>query len=431
MKPGQFELVAPYELCGDQPKVIDALTQGLQDGLNHQVLLGVTGSGKTFSMANVIARMNRPTLVMSHNKTLAAQLASEFKIFFPNNAVEYFVSYYDYYQPEAYVPQTDTFIEKDSSINENIDRLRHAATHSLSTRCDVIIVASVSCIYGLGSPEDYENLSVTLEVGREYPRKELIEDLLRIRYERNDIAFERGHFRVRGDVIDLFPAYEDAKALRIELFGDEIENICWMDPLTHETIRLVKREIIFPASHYVIPEEKMKVAIKEIRQELKQQLHVFEQENKVLEYQRLKMRTNYDIEMMKELGYCSGIENYSRYFSGRKPGEKPFVLLDFFDDDFLIMIDESHVTVPQVRGMYNGDRARKTTLVEHAFRLPSALDNRPLKFEEFEKYMKNTIYVSATPADYELQQAQQVVEQVIRPTGLMDPEVDILSLIHI
>jgi excinuclease ABC subunit B len=423
-----FELVSPYKPSGDQPKVIEAILKGFDEGMKQQVLLGVTGSGKTFSMANVIAKMNRPTLVISHNKTLAAQLASEFKIFFPQNAVEYFVSYYDYYQPEAYVPHTDTYIEKDSSINEKINRLRHATTSSLMSRRDVIIVASVSCIYGLGSPEDYKNLCVVLEEGQEYPRKQLIKDLLRIRYERNDIAFERGEMRVRGDVIDIFPAYEEQKAIRIELFGDEIESIRWMDPLSGNTLNTVKREIVFPASHYVIPEEKMKVAIKTIRAELDIRLADLEEEDKLLEYQRLKMRTNYDIEMMKELGYCSGIENYSRHFSNRKVGEKPFVLLDFFDDDFLIFIDESHASIPQIRGMYEGDKARKTNLVEHAFRLPSALDNRPLEFKEFEQYLNNVVYVSATPAEYEIRNAEQIVQQIIRPTGIMDPEIEIRAL---
>ncbi|OED38245.1 excinuclease ABC subunit B [PVC group bacterium (ex Bugula neritina AB1)] len=423
-----FKLVAPYKPCGDQPKVIQKLTKGLKEDLRHQVLWGVTGAGKTFTMANVIAEMNRPTLVISHNKTLAAQLASEFKVFFPENAVEYFVSYYDYYQPEAYIPRTDTFIEKDSSVNEDIDRLRHSATHSLLTRRDVIIVASVSCIYGLGNVEDYQNMCVALEVDREYPRRKLIEHLLSIRYERNDVAPERGSFRVKGDIVDIFPAYEDNKILRVELWGDEIEKISWRDALTQEELQNLKKEILFPASHYVIPELKMKRSIGQIRKELKKSLDAFEKENKVLEYQRLKMRVNYDIEMMKELGYCAGIENYSRYFSERAEGEKPFVLLDFFPDDFLVMIDESHVTVPQVRGMYYGDRARKETLVEHAFRLPSALDNRPLKFKEFETYLKNVIYVSATPADYELEASEQTIEQIIRPTGLLDPEVFVRPL---
>ena len=421
-----FEVVSPYEPSGDQPEAIDTLVQGLENGIDEQVLLGVTGSGKTYTMAKVIERVQRPTLVLAHNKILAAQLCSEFKEFFPNNAVEYFVSYYDYYQPEAYIPHTDTFIEKDASINDEIERLRHSATSSLFERRDVIVVSSVSCIYGLGDPIDYANMVISLRTGQQRDPEELMRKLIDIRYERNDIAFARNMFRVRGDTIDIFPAYSSDHAVRVEFFGDEIDRISDINVVTGAPIRTLSHVAIYPASHYVTTHEKMERAISEIRAECDARVKTFEQQGKLLEAQRIRQRTDYDIEMMQELGYCSGIENYSRYFDGRAAGTRPYCLLDFFPDDFLIVIDESHVSVPQIRAMYGGDRARKTNLVEYGFRLPAAMDNRPLKFEEFESMAKQVIYVSATPADYELMQSEGiVVEQVIRPTGLLDPIIEV------
>ncbi|HEY8391466.1 MAG TPA: excinuclease ABC subunit UvrB [Capillibacterium sp.] len=419
-----FKLVAPYSPRGDQPEAIDQLVSGLLNGARSQVLLGVTGSGKTFTMANIIARVNRPTLVIAHNKTLAAQLYSEFKEFFPENAVHYFVSYYDYYQPEAYIPQTDTYIEKDASINEEIDRLRHASTSALFERRDVLIVASVSCIYGLGSPEDYQGMTLSLKHGDVRTRDKILRRLVGIQYTRNDLGFTRGTFRVRGDVIEIIPVYGET-VIRIELFGDEVEKIMEVDPLTGEILGEKESVTIYPASHYVTSEEKMKKAIASIEAELETELARLRQEGKLLEAQRLEQRTRFDLEMMQEVGYCQGIENYSRHLTGRQPGEPPATLLDYFPDDFLLFIDESHVTIPQLRAMYAGDRSRKETLVRYGFRLPSALDNRPLRFEEFEKAINQVIFVSATPGPYELQQASQVVEQVIRPTGLLDPEVEV------
>ncbi len=419
----RFELVTELQPKGDQPKAIAELTEGILRGQRFQTLLGVTGSGKTFTMAHVIANVNRPTLVISHNKTLAAQLYGEFKGFFPHNAVEYFISYYDYYQPEAYVPQTDTYIEKDTSINEEIDRLRLKATSSLLSRRDVIIVASVSCIYGLGSPEDWQALLVFVERGQHIERDELLSRLVDIHYTRNDIAFSRGTFRVRGDVIELIPAYEE-DALRIEMFGDEIEAIYSVDVLTGEVKAELARTAIYPAKHYVTTYPKLEQAIKSIEAELQERLEYFRRHNKLLEAQRLEMRTQYDLEMLRELGYCPGIENYSRHLSGRAPGERPYTLLDYFPKDFILFIDESHVTIPQIQGMYHGDRSRKETLVEYGFRLPSALDNRPLRFDEFESLINQAVFVSATPAEYELEKCQGVVvEQIIRPTGLVDPEI--------
>ncbi|MDZ7386907.1 MAG: excinuclease ABC subunit UvrB, partial [candidate division KSB1 bacterium] len=419
----RFELITELEPKGDQPRAIAELTDGILRGQRFQTLLGVTGSGKTFTMAHVIANVNRPTLVISHNKTLAAQLYGEFKGFFPNNAVEYFISYYDYYQPEAYVPQTDTYIEKDTSINEEIDRLRLKATSSLLSRRDVIIVASVSCIYGLGSPEDWQALLVFIERGQHIERDELLSRLVDIHYTRNDIAFGRGTFRVRGDVVELIPAYEE-DALRIEMFGDEIEAIYSVDVLTGEVKAELERTAIYPAKHYVTTYPKLEQAIKSIEAELEERLAYFRAHNKLLEAQRLEMRTRYDLEMLRELGYCPGIENYSRHLSGRAPGERPYTLLDYFPKDFLLFIDESHVTIPQIQGMYHGDRSRKETLVEYGFRLPSALDNRPLRFDEFESLINQAVFVSATPAEYELEKCQGVVvEQIIRPTGLVDPEI--------
>jgi len=417
-----FKLVSTFEPAGDQPKAIDQLTAGLEDGMRYQTLLGVTGSGKTFTMAHTIARIGLPTLVMAPNKTLAAQLANELRTFFPENAVEYFVSYYDYYQPEAYLPQTDTYIEKDSSINEEVEKLRHAATASLYSREDVIVVASVSCIYGLGSPEDYEMTTVMLEVGGTADRDEVLRKLVDIRYERNDYSLVRGAFRVRGDTLEVFPAYAD-KPLRVQFFGDEVEGIQEMDPVTGELTQEFERQWIFPATHYVTVDPKVQRALATIQEELTERLAQFDREGKLLEAQRLKMRTEYDLEMLETVGFCTGIENYSRHLSGKKPGEPPDTLLDYFPDDFLVIIDESHVTVPQVGGMYEGDRSRKLVLVEHGFRLPSALDNRPLRFDEFEARVPRFVYVSATPADYELSHSTQVVEQIIRPTGLVDPEV--------
>jgi excinuclease ABC subunit B len=421
----RFELVSKYKPQGDQPKAIKQLVEGIKQGKKHQTLLGATGTGKTFTISNVIKEVNKPTLVIAHNKTLAGQLYSEFKEFFPNNAVEYFVSYYDYYQPEAYVPQTDTYIEKDASINEEIDKLRHSATSSLFERKDVIIIASVSCIYGLGSPEEYRDLVVSLRVGMEIERNELLRKLVDVQYERNDIDFQRGTFRVRGDVVEIFPASRDEHCIRVEFFGDEIDRIREVDALTGEIIGDREHVAIFPASHFVTREEKMKIAIQNIEKELEERLVELREQGKLLEAQRLEQRTRYDLEMMREMGFCSGIENYSRHLTLRPPGSTPYTLLDYFGDDFLIVIDESHVTIPQIRGMYNGDQARKQVLVDHGFRLPSAMDNRPLKFEEFEKHMKNVIYVSATPGPYELEQAPDVVEQIIRPTGLLDPTIDV------
>ena len=418
-----FEVISPYEPSGDQPEAIDTLVQGLENGIDEQVLLGVTGSGKTYTMAKVIERVQRPTLVLAHNKILAAQLCSEFKEFFPNNAVEYFVSYYDYYQPEAYIPHTDTFIEKDASINDEIERLRHSATSSLFERRDVIVVSSVSCIYGLGDPIDYANMVISLRTGQQRDPEELMRKLIDIRYERNDIAFARNMFRVRGDTIDIFPAYSSDHAVRVEFFGDEIDRISDINVVTGAPIRTLSHVAIYPASHYVTTHEKMERAIGEIRAECDARVKTFEQQGKLLEAQRIRQRTDYDIEMMQELGYCSGIENYSRIISGRAPGSAPMTLLDYFPKDFLLFVDESHVTLPQVRAMYRGDRARKDSLVEYGFRLPSAYDNRPLKFEEFEQRVNQAIYVSATPGDYEREHAGQIAEQIIRPTGLLDPEV--------
>ena len=409
---------------GDQPTAIAQLTQGLKEGLGHQTLMGVTGSGKTFTMANVIQNVQRPTLILSHNKTLAAQLYAEFKHFFPDNAVHYFVSYFDYYQPEAYIPRSDTYIEKDSQINEEIDRLRHAATDSLLSRKDVIIVASVSCIYGIGSVEDYNGLSVVIKKGERRVRDKLLRQLTDIQYQRNDIDFHRGTFRVRGDVVDVFPAGEEL-AYRIEFDGDEIERITKIDPLTGEILATLDDLKIFPSSHYVTPQEKLKVAIGKIEQELAERLAKFKKEGKLLEAQRLQQRTHFDLEMLQETGFVKGIENYSRYLTNREPGEQPATLLDYFPDDFLLIVDESHMSIPQVRGMYNGDRARKEVLVEHGFRLPSALDNRPLTFTEFERHVNQAIYVSATPAEYELSHSPTPSQQIIRPTGLLDPPIEV------
>lgn len=419
-----FKLVSPFQLRGDQPQAVEQLTAGLEAGMRHQVLLGVTGSGKTFTMANVIARVNRPTLVIAHNKTLAAQLYSEFKEFFPENAVHYFVSYYDYYQPEAYIPQSDTYIEKDASINQEIDRLRHASTSALFERRDVLIVASVSCIYGLGSPEDYQGMTLSLKHGDTRNRDKILRRLVGIQYTRNDVGFTRGTFRVRGDVIEIIPVYGET-VIRIELFGDEIDRILEVDPLTGEILGEKEQITIYPGTHYVTSEEKLKAAIRSIEEELETELTRLRASGKLLEAQRLEQRTRFDLEMLQEVGYCQGIENYSRHLTGRQPGEPPATLLDYFPDDFLLFIDESHVTIPQLRAMYAGDRSRKETLVQYGFRLPSALDNRPLRFEEFEKAINQVIYVSATPAAYELEKASQVVEQVIRPTGLLDPEVEV------
>ena len=419
----KFKLVSPYQPTGDQPEAIDGLVAGIENGIDEQVLLGVTGSGKTFTMANVIARVNRPTLVLAHNKTLAAQLCSEFKEFFPENAVEYFVSYYDYYQPEAYIPHTDTFIEKDCSINDEIERLRHSATSSLFERRDVIVVSSVSCIYGLGDPIDYANMVISLRPGQTRDFDELLRKLIEIRYERNDIAFERNMFRVRGDTVEIFPAYSNDKAIRVEFFGDEIDRISEINVVTGMPTRILSHAAVYPASHYVTTKEKMSAAIDEIRRECDERVKWFEENNKLIEAQRIRQRTDYDIEMMQELGYCTGIENYSRIISNRAPGSAPMTLLDYFPKDFLLFVDESHVTLPQVRAMYRGDRARKESLVEYGFRLPSAFDNRPLKYDEFEQRVHQRVYVSATPGEYERERAGQIVEQIIRPTGLLDPEI--------
>ena len=421
----KFEVVSEYQPSGDQPQAIAALAEGIENGLKEQVLLGVTGSGKTFTMAKVIEQVQRPTLVLAHNKTLAAQLCAEFKEFFPNNAVEYFVSYYDYYQPEAYIPHTDTYIAKDASTNDEIDRLRLSATCALLERRDVIVVSSVSCIYGLGEPDDFANLVVSLRVGAEWDRDELLRRLVEIRYERNDIAFERNMFRVRGDTVEIYPAYYRDHAIRVEFFGDEIDRISDFNPVTGSVNRVLNHVAIYPASHYVTTKDKMDKAIKEIRRELEDQVKYFTDNNQLVEAQRLRQRTEYDMEMMAELGYCSGIENYSRIISGRPEGSAPMTLLDFFPDDFLLFVDESHVTLPQVRAMYNGDHARKDSLVKYGFRLPCAYDNRPLKFEEFEERIGQAVFVSATPGPYERERADQVVEQVIRPTGLLDPKVEV------
>ena len=421
----EFKIHAPYSPTGDQPAAIDALARGIEMGLSEQTLLGVTGSGKTFTMANIIERVQRPTLVLAHNKTLAAQLCTELKAFFPENAVEYFVSYYDYYQPEAYIPHTDTYIEKDSSTNEEIDRLRHSATASLGERRDVIIVASVSCIYGLGDPIDYSSMVISLRPGMEKERDEVIRKLIEIRYERNDVAFERNKFRVRGDTVEIFPVYSNDSAIRVEFFGDEVDRISEINVVTGAVKRELSHIAIYPASHYVSTPEKMEKACREMLCEMEERVKYFESEEKYIEAQRIRQRTEYDVEMIQELGYCNGIENYSRIISGREPGSAPFTLMDYFPDDFLLIVDESHVTLPQVRGMYAGDRARKETLVKYGFRLPSAFDNRPLNFEEFEKHINQVIYVSATPGDYERERSAQIAEQLIRPTGLLDPEIEL------
>ncbi len=420
-----FILHSEYQPTGDQPEAIEALVKGFEEGNQFQTLLGVTGSGKTFTMANVIAKLNKPTIVIAHNKTLAAQLYGEFKEFFPENAVEYFVSYYDYYQPEAYVPSSDTYIEKDSSINDEIDKLRHSATAALAERKDVIIVASVSCIYGLGSPIDYQNMTVSLRPGMMKDRDEVIHRLIDIQYTRNDMDFQRGTFRVRGDVVEIFPISESEKAIRVEFFGDEVDRITEIDILTGEVLADLEHMVVFPASHYVVDKDSMERAIRDIERELEDRVRVFKSQDKLLEAQRIEERTNFDIEMMRETGFCSGIENYSRHLTGLKEGEPPHTLLDYFPDDFLIMVDESHITIPQIRGMYAGDRSRKTTLVDYGFRLPSALDNRPLNFEEFEGHINQMMFVSATPNVYEKEHELARVEQIIRPTGLLDPEVTV------
>lgn len=419
-----FQVVAPFAPAGDQPKAIDELVSGIQSGLKHQTLLGVTGSGKTYTMAKVIEAVQKPTLVLAHNKTLAAQLCNEFREFFPDNAVHYFVSYYDYYQPEAYVPQSDTYIEKDASINDEIDRLRHAATSALFERRDVIIVASVSCIYGLGSPEDYVGMTFSLKNGEYRDRDHILRRLVGIQYERNDIGFRRGTFRVRGDVIEVIPVGSES-VIRIEMFGDEIDRIQELDPITGEILGQRDNLVIYPASHFITPQEKLSRALPAIEQELEERLKVLKSENKLLEAQRLEQRTRYDLEMLTELGYCTGVENYSAPLTGRSAGETPATLLDYFPKDYLMMIDEAHVTIPQVRAMYFGDRSRKENLVEFGFRLPSALDNRPLQFPEFEDHMNQVVYVTATPGPYEIEHSEQVVEQVIRPTGLVDPIIEV------
>lgn len=421
----KFQVVSPYQMAGDQPTAVAALSAGVENGLTEQTLLGVTGSGKTFTMANIIERTQRPTLVLAHNKTLAAQLCSELREFFPHNAVEFFVSYYDYYQPEAYIASTDTYIEKDSAINEEIDRLRHSATSALFEREDVIIVASVSCIYSLGDPIDYKNMVISLRPGMTRDRDELLRKLIEIQYERNDIAFERNRFRVRGDVVEIWPAYAENMAFRVEFFGDEIDRLCEINPLTGAATRDVQHVAIYPASHYVTTKEKMARAVEELERELDERVKWFEDNGKLVEAQRIAQRTRYDIEMMQEIGFCSGIENYSRVISSREPGSAPFTLIDYFPKDFLLIVDESHVTLPQVRAMYHGDYARKKSLIDNGFRLPSAFDNRPLNFEEFNDRINQVIYVSATPGDYERERSGQIVEQVIRPTGLLDPIIEV------
>lgn len=422
---GEFKIASDFKPTGDQPKAIEELSRGIQDGIDHQTLLGVTGSGKTFTVANIIEKVQKPTLVIAHNKTLAAQLCSEFKEFFPNNAVEFFVSYYDYYQPEAYVVQTDMYIEKDASINDEIDKLRHSATAALFERRDVIIVASVSCIYGLGDPIDYRNLVVSLRPGMIKSRDEILEKLVDIQYMRNDINFTRGTFRVRGDIIEIFPASSSENAIRVELFGDEIDRITEVNALTGQIVGLRNHVAIFPASHYVTEKEKLEMAIKDIEKELEERVKEFKDQGKLVEAQRIYQRTKYDIEMLREVGFCQGIENYSRHISRRKPGSRPFTLIDYFPDDFLMVIDESHVTIPQIRAMYGGDRSRKENLVEYGFRLPSAYDNRPLNFKEFEGMINQVIHVSATPGPYERKHSKKIVEQIIRPTGLLDPEIEV------
>lgn len=421
----KFDLQSKYQPTGDQPQAIDKLVEGLNDGLKSQVLKGVTGSGKTFTMANIIAKVNRPTLVLAHNKTLAAQLCNEFREFFPNNAVEYFVSYYDYYQPEAYIVSSDTYIEKDMSINDEIDKLRHSATCALMERRDVLIVSSVSCIYGMGSPEEYSNLRISLRKGMEIPREAVIKKLIEIQYERNDIDLKRATFRVHGDTLDIIPSYSSETGYRIEFFGDEIDDIKEIEVLTGRPLSRLSHLVIFPATHYAVGSEKLESVIKIIENDAKKEVEDLKNAGKLIEAERLNQRTHYDIEMMREIGYCNGIENYSRYFDGRKVGEAPFTLLDYFPDDFLLFVDESHMTLPQVRAMYNGDKARKTNLVEYGFRMKSAFDNRPLKFDEFNQKIGQVVYVSATPAKYELDGAGQVVEQIIRPTGLLDPQIEV------
>ncbi|MBQ4381846.1 MAG: excinuclease ABC subunit UvrB [Oscillospiraceae bacterium] len=422
---GEFKVISQFTPSGDQPEAIDKLSWGVEQGFEEQTLLGVTGSGKTYTMAKVIERVQRPTLVLAHNKTLASQLCEEFRAFFPENAVEYFVSYYDYYQPEAYIPHTDTYIEKDSAINDEIERLRHSATSALAERRDVIVVSSVSCIYGLGDPIDYKEMVVSLRTGMEYERDRLLKKLVEIRYERNDIAFERNMFRVRGDTVEIFPVYSRDTAIRVEFFGDEVDRISEFSPVNGQTTRIVDHVAIYPASHYVTSREKLNAAIREIERELEEREAWFKKNDKLIEAQRIRQRTMYDIEMLQELGFCTGIENYSRILSGRAPGSAPTTLLDYFPKDFLMFIDESHVTLPQVRAMYNGDRARKESLVEYGFRLPSAFDNRPLKFPEFQDRINQVIYVSATPAQYERERSAQIAEQIIRPTGLLDPKVEL------
>ena len=421
----EFKVVSPFEPSGDQPEAIDAIANGIELGLDEQTLQGVTGSGKTFTMAKVIERVQRPTLVLAHNKTLAAQLCAEFKEFFPNNAVEYFVSYYDYYQPEAYIPHTDTFIEKDASINEEIDRLRHSATSALFERRDVIVVSSVSCIYGLGNPIDYKNMVISLRTGMEYDRNALLKKLIEIRYERNDIAFDRNMFRVRGDTVEIYPVYAKEHAIRVEFWGDEVDRISEINVVTGAPVRILNHVAIYPASHYVTTKDKLARALAEIEAEMWKQVEFFQSQGKAIEAQRIRQRTQYDMEMIRELGYCQGIENYSRVIAERPAASPPMTLLDYFPDDFLLFIDESHVTLPQVRAMYNGDRARKTTLVDYGFRLPCAYDNRPLKFEEFEQRLNQVVYVSATPGAYERERSGQLVEQIIRPTGLLDPLIEV------
>ncbi|MBS5583343.1 MAG: excinuclease ABC subunit UvrB [Clostridium sp.] len=417
----EFKLHSEYKPTGDQPQAIDAICRSIEAGNREQTLMGVTGSGKTFTMANVIARMNRPTLVLAHNKTLAAQLCSEFKEFFPENAVEYFVSYYDYYQPEAYIPTTDTYIEKDSAVNDEIDKLRHSATSALSERRDVIIVSSVSCIYSLGNPIDYRTMVISLRPGMEKSRDDLLKKLVELQYERNDVNFTRNKFRVRGDVVEIYPTNSDENIVRVEFFGDEIDRITEINAVSGEIRGTLKHVAIYPASHYIVPKDKMEIAIAEIERELEERIKYFNDKGKLLEAERIEQRTRYDIEMLREIGFCTGIENYSRVLSGRKPGSKPFTLLDYFPDDFLLLVDESHVMLPQVRGMFAGDRARKESLIEYGFRLPSALDNRPLNFDEFYEHINQAVFVSATPGDFEKEHSAKIVEQVIRPTGLLDP----------